>query len=204
MRRTKTALTFAAAVLGCFSLTGCPEEEPELFGVISVEVEPQPDETVFAGTATVVATVHYESCLEDFYLNRRPEYQSDGTEGSMVFAEWTERLCSTDEFGVDLPDCEVKDITQNLFTDTDVYSLVITYEIKDPMSIAYREFKIGPLPTEDFAACPDGRPLVELRQTGLLGKDANGSNIWRIASLPDPNSAVAGQGAPLRVKVFEG
>lgn len=201
MRRTKTVLTFAAVVLGLSSLTGCPEEEPEPFGVINVEVQPQTDASMFAGTAEVTATVHYEACLEDFYLNRRPEYQIDGTEGSAAFAEWQERLCSMEEFGSDIPDCEVTDITQNLFMDTMVYSLAITYKINDPASIAYREFLIGPLPTEEFAACADGRPLVELRQAGLLGKDANGTNIWRISSLPDPNSAVANQGAPLRVKV---
>lgn len=183
-------------------MTSCAEPEPEQFGTVRIEVEPLNGVTdIFNGTTSVSATVHYEACLQDFYLNRMPTHQIDGTEGSAVFAEWTERLCSS-EFS-DIPDCEVTDITQNLFGDNEVYSLVITYKILDPSTIPYREFRVGPLPTEEFAGCPSGvRPRVELRQSGLLGKDAAGSNIWRISTLPASNAAVAEQGAPLRVEVI--
>jgi hypothetical protein len=37
----------------------------------------------------------------------------------------------------------------------------------------------------------------------LIGKNANGEQIWRISTLPAQNSAEAGQGAPLRVEVQE-
>lgn len=204
MRGLKFALTFAAGLLGLTTLTGCPEDEPENFGTIRIEISPlggNVDE-ILAGTTEITVTVNYENCLQGFYLERNTTYTQDGVDGSAVFAEWKDRLCSS-EFS-DIPSCEVTEIKQNLLEANSVYSLTITYKItdNDPANLAYRELHVGPIPVEAFAGCGDGEsPLVELRQPGLIGKNADGLQIWRISTLPAQNSAEAGQGAPLRVEV---
>jgi hypothetical protein len=201
MRRTKTAFTFAAALLGLTTLGSCTEEEPVNFATIRIELSPTGAEsdTLFDGTVEVTATVQYETCLQDFYLKRQPTHQKDGTEGAAVFADFEERLCN--DF-TDIPDCEVTEIQQNLLDANQVYSLAVTYKINDASTLAYRELHIGPLPLEAFAGCEAGQgPSVELRQSGLFGKDANGTQLWRIGALPAANNAVANQGAPLRVDI---
>jgi hypothetical protein len=204
MRALEFALTFAAGLLGLTTLTGCPQEEPENFGTIQIEIEPLNGElSILSGTTEITATVNYENCLQGFYLERNTTYTQDGVDGAAVFAEWEDRLCS--DF-TDIPACEVVEIKQNLIEANSVYSLSITYRItdNDPANLAYRELHVGPLPYEAFAGCGDGEsPLVELRQPGLIGKNANGEQIWRISTLPAQNSAEAGQGAPLRVEVQE-
>lgn len=202
MRATKFALSFAAGLLGVSMLSGCPEEEPENFGTIRIEISPLGGNLeILAGTTEVVATVNYESCLRDFYLQRNPTYQQDGVDGEPVFTDFETRLCTDYP---DIPGCEITTIEQTLVEANDVYTLKVTYKItdNDPANLAYREFHVGPLPTEAFAGCGEGQsPLVELRQTGLLGRDSGGTQIWRISTLPAQNSAEAGQGAPLRVDV---
>ena len=170
--------------------------EPDDHGTIRVELVPSNgDASIFDDTAAVIATVHYESCLQDFYLNEHPEYQDSGPDGAPVFADFAARLCS--EFA-DTPACSVTDITQNLFPDNQVYSVTVTFAIDDPATLADRELRLGPLPTAELAGCS---PRVELRQTGLLGRDAGGLTIWRIAALPGSNSAETDQGAPLRAEL---
>jgi hypothetical protein len=202
MRGSKFVLTFAAGLLGLTTLGSCSEPEPENFGTIRIEIVPlNGDLSILAGTTEIVATVNYEACLQDFYLTTHTTYTQDGIDGAAVFTDWQSRLCTEFE---DIPACEVTEIRQSLITTTDVYSLTITYKItdNDPAALAYRELHVGPLPVEAFAACGDGlRPLVELRQPGLLGRNANGEQIWRISTLPPQNSAVAGQGAALSVDV---
>ena len=190
---------FAAAILGLTSLTGCPAEEPEDFGTIRIEIAPQNgDTTMFDGTVEVVATVQYETCLRKFYLERNVSYQQTGPEGAAVFEEWADRLCAYDG----IVDCEVEEIEQILLEVNDAYNLSVSFKINDPSTLAYRELHVGPIPTEEFAACQDGlRPRVELRQAGLIGRDSEGSKLWDIATLPGQNVAVVGQGAPLRVTV---
>jgi hypothetical protein len=201
MRGPKFALTFAAGLLG-LTLTGCPADEPENFGTIQIEISPLGGNlSILNGTTEITATVHYENCLQEFYLMRNTTYTQDGVDGAAVFTEWQDRLCT--DF-TDIPDCEVTEIKQNLIEANDVYSLVVTFKINDndPANLAYRELHVGPIPVEAFAGCGDGeRPLVELRQSGLVGKDANGQQIWRISTLPAQSSAAPNQGAPLRVEV---
>jgi hypothetical protein len=204
MRGHKFALTFAAGLLG-LTLTGCPEPEPENFGTIRIEIAPLGGniDQILAGTTEITATVNYENCLQKFYLENHTTYTKDGVDGAAVFADFQERLCSDFD---DIPSCEVTEIKQNLIEANQVYSLSVTYKItdNDPAKLAYRELHVGPLPLEAFAACGDGEsPLVELRQTGLVGKNAAGEQIWRISTLPAQNSAQAGVGAPLRVEVQE-
>ena len=202
MRGMKTAFTLVAGLLGVFSLGSCTEEEPENFGSIRIEVSPlNGDLAMYTGTVEVTATVQYEQCLQDFYLSNNPTYQIDGPDGAAIFEDWQERLCSS-EFEK-IPDCEVTNITQNLLDVNQVYNLAITYKVTDPSTIAYREFRLGPIPTEAFAACGDSQsPTVELLQSGLIGKDVNGTQLWRISSLPGSNVAVANQGAPLRIETI--
>jgi hypothetical protein len=200
MRRTKTALTFAAALLGLTTLGSCTEEEPENFGTIRIELSPtNGNDAIFDGTVEVTATVQYNTCLQDFYLKRQPTHQKDGTEGAAVFADFEDRLCN--DF-TDIPDCEITEIKQTLLDDSKAYNLAVTYKINDSSTLPYRELHVGPLPLETFAGCETGGPSVELQQTGLFGKDANGTQLWRIGSLPPVNNAEANQGAPLRVDII--
>jgi hypothetical protein len=202
MRGPKFALTFAAGLLGLTTLAGCPEEEPENFGTIQIEISPLAGNLdILAGTTEIAVTVNYENCLQEFYLERNTTYTQDGVDGSPVFTDWQARLCSDFE---DIPACEVTEIKQNLIEANAVYSLSITYQItdNDPAKLAYRELHVGPIPVEAFAGCGSGEsPLVELRQPGLTGYNAAGEQIWRISTLPAQNSAQVGQGAPLRVEV---
>lgn len=201
MHGLKTAFVMATALLGLTALTGCPQEEPDDFGTVRIEMAPLAGNlAMFNGTVQVVATVHYESCLQDFYLNRKPTFQKDGPDGAAIFEEWTERLCS--EFS-DIPDCEVVSIDQTLIPDNDVYTLSVTYKINDPSTLAYREVHVGPLPVKEFAGCVgSSKPTVELPISGLLGRNAQNQQIWRITTLPGSNIAVANQGAPLRVELI--
>ncbi len=199
MRALKTAFTFVAALAGLTSLTSCKEEPAENFGTVKIEIEPIPDPSVLAGTTEVTATVVYQKCLQDFYLLERPEYQQVGVEGDAVFSEFAERLCDP---GLDKNiDCEVTDIQQSLVESTKVYTLRVTYKINDPSSLAYANVHVGPLPLEDFVGACEGGPVVELNQNGLIGRNADGVQIWSISALPSPNEALPGQGAPLRVQV---
>lgn len=165
-------------------------------GTVRVEVVPLGgDVSIFDGTAEVVATVHYESCLQALYLGN-PELTLNGTEGAPIFEDWLDRLCADFE---GTPVCSVPRVEQTLDPDNDVYSLQITYAILEFASLADSELHVGPLPTSDLAGC---EARVELQQSGLIGRDINGVNIWRISTLPANNTAVTNQGAPLRVEVI--
>lgn len=202
MRALPFALTFAAGLLGLTTLTSCSEEEPENFGTIRIEIVPLSGNLdILAGTTEITATVNYQNCLQEFYLQRKTTYTKDGVDGAPLFAEWQDRLCSDFE---DIPACEVKEIRQNLDPANNIYTLTITYTItdNDPGKLAYRELHVGPLPVEAFADCGEAeRPLAELRQTGLVGKNASGQPIWRISTLPPESYAVANEGAALSVDV---
>lgn len=169
-------------------------------GSIRIEIATADDDLTFLeDTSEIVALVHYEACLQEFYLFRQPSYTRDGADGAPVFADWMTRLCSDDEGG---PHCDVVDITQNLIEASDVYTLSVTLGIQDPSTIANRQIQVGPIPLAALAACEAGQqPRVELRQTSLIGRNAMGEQIWRIGSLPALNSGVADQAAVLRVEV---
>jgi hypothetical protein len=202
MQRLSSALVFATALVGLATVTGCADPEPEDHGTIRIEMAPLGGNTdMFIGTTEVTATVHYEPCLQEFYLDRKPTYQQDGPDGAPVFEDWAERLCS--DFS-DIPDCEVTEIEQSLLDVNDVYTLKVTFKINDASTLAYREVHVGPIPTEAFADCGDGqRAKVELQSSGLIGKDAQGVQLWRISTLPGSNVAIANQGAPLRVELID-
>ena len=182
------------------STTG--EVEPEDFGSIRIELEPADGNiNIFKGTTEVTVTVHYDTCLQDFYLKSHTTYTQDGIDGTPVFAAWKDRLCT--DFA-STPDCEVTAISQTLSPANEVYALEITYKINDadPAKLAYHELRVGPLPVEAFASCGDGlSPFVELRQSGLFGRNAEGIQIWRPVTLPAQPRAYADQDPPLSVEL---
>jgi hypothetical protein len=90
-------------------------------------------------------------------------------------------------------------IEQSLLEDNAVYLLQVVYAIADPSTLAYSVLHVGPLPTSELAGC---QAEVELQASGLLGRNAEGVQIWRIATLPANNTAETNQGAPLRVEVI--
>jgi len=189
-------VTLATALFGLTISSSCAEPEADAFGTIRIELSPVGGNVqVFAGTTEVVATVQYRSCLQDFYLVDKTGYSKDGPEGAPVFDEFKDKLCSAYD---DIADCEVTSIDQALIESTGIYNLKVTLKILDPASLSYADLHIGPLPVEKFSGCT---PIVELRQNGLLGRDANGTQIWRISSLPSSTKATTNQGAPLRVDI---
>lgn len=197
----KFVLPLVAGSFGLVLLGSCTPEEEPTHGTIRIEVSPlNGNLDILAGTTEVVATVNYRTCLQEFYLMRDPTYQQDGVEGSALFAEFQETMCTF----AGTADCEITEIRQSLVEANMVYTLTVTYKINDndPANLAYREFHVGPLPFDDLAACGGAEgPLVELPQSGLFGRNSNGQQIWRISTIKPPNEAEAGQGAPLRVDV---
>ncbi|WP_181197629.1 hypothetical protein [Enhygromyxa salina] len=189
-----------AGLISLATLASCAEEEPENFGTVRIELEPVNGAVeIFDGTVEVVATVNYEACLVDFYLSRQSTYKKDGPDGAPVFSDWESRLCS--DF-TDIPDCEVSSIEQTLLDVNDVYRLAVTYKINDSSTLPYRELHVGPIPVEEFAACSGGEgAIVGLAPNGVVGKNADGDQIWRISTVPPQTEARAGQGAPLRVEI---
>jgi hypothetical protein len=100
--------------------------------------------------------------------------QQDGADGAPVFASWHDLLCGF----ADTPACTVTAIQQTLIEANAVFTLTVSYAIEDPSTIVYREFHVGPLPLATLAACGDGQmPTVEVLQTALIGRDANGDQM---------------------------
>lgn len=182
------------------TLTGCKDPEPEDFGAVKIELKQANSmEDTFGGTTEIVVTMLYDECLRDFYLLHHPEYQQDGIEGAALFDEWIDRLCDP---GLEkVIDCEVTDIDQTLIEDTNIYQLKVTYKINDLTSLSLGYIHVGPFPTEEFASECELRPTVELRSNGVIGRDAQGNQLWGIKTLPGSAKAVANQGAPLRIDV---
>jgi hypothetical protein len=182
------------------TLTGCKDPEPDNFGAVKIELNPvNTTDNIFGGTTEVVVTMLYQECLTDFYLLHHPEYQQDGIEGAALFEEWKDRLC--DPGNEKVIDCEVTDMDQTLIEDTNVYQLRVTYKINDLSTLQLGYIHVGPFPTAEFASDCDERPTVELRANGVIGRDADGQQIWGIKTLPGSSVAVANQGAPLRIDV---
>lgn len=165
----------------------------------TIRIEPSAfddDVSVFDGTAEVVATVVYQSCLQDFYLVGNPTMQQTGPDGAAIFADAVDELCSL----AGSPACSVVAIEQTLLEANNVFTLRVTYAIDDPATLANSNLYVGPLPTSELAGC---QATVEVQQSGLLGRDSGGTQIWRIATLPGSNSAQVDQATPLLVGVIE-
>jgi hypothetical protein len=178
--------------------TGVPAADDH--GSIRIEIVPAGDDlTILEDTFEIQVIVHYQTCLQDFYLFREPSYTLDQVDGAPVFADWMDRLCSDYQGG---PECSVIDIDQSLIAANDFYILNVELRIYDPSTIANREIQVGPIPLAALAACVAGQqPSVELRQVGVIGKNVDGEIIWETGSLPAVNTAVADQATVLRVEV---
>jgi hypothetical protein len=182
---------------GSEAATETGEDTMDGHGSVRIEIVPLGGDTsIFDGTTEVVATVHYESCLQDFYLSTNPEFAKDGPDGAPIFGAWVDKLCA--DFAGS-PVCSVVEIGQTLLPDNAVFSLRVSYAIADAASLSDSELHVGPLPTTELAGC---EASVELQQSGLIGRDADGVDIWRISTLPASNRATTDQGAPLRVEVI--
>ena len=112
-----------------------------------------------------------------------------------VFDSWIDKLCTEFE---GTPPCNVENISQNLISANGVYTLVVEVSIEDPTSLAGSEFRVGPLPTTALAGCP---AEVEVRATGLIGRDQAGEQLWTISTLPANNGAVTNQAGAIAVEV---
>lgn len=188
-------------MVGCtafgLSSTGCKEEEAEEFGFTCIElltgesVEGDP----FLNTRKILATLDYQPCLKDYYLNKHPEMRQNGKEGPAVFEEWKERLCTED---VDRRiECEVEAFNQTIQqTGTEAYKMGITYITPKPDQLNGRRLLWGPGPLPDFAECASGlKPYASLTTlSGVIGLDKDGKTIWSIQKFSDENGIMQLEG----------
>ncbi len=181
----------AGCLAGGLSLTGCKEEEKEEFGFTCIELQRGSGASVndpFVGTHKILATLDYQPCLIDYYVNKHPEMRLNGKEGPAVFAEWKDRLCSED---IDRRiDCEVEDFKQTIQqTGTQVYQMGITYVVPNAEQIEGRRLLWGPGPLPDAAECQDGlQPYASLTSlSGVIGLNKDGQTIWSIQSFSNQN-----------------
>jgi hypothetical protein len=164
---------------------GGPEDQ---FGFVCIELEV--GESVagdpFLGTAKIQATMFYEPCLIDYYVDKHPEMRADGPadQGGAVFAAWKDRLCS--EPVADRIDCAVESFEQtlNIGGVTPLYNLTVTYTDLQPDQLNGRRLLWGPGPLPAFAECDDGQqPFVKLTALpDLVGLDEQGDVLWALQS----------------------
>ncbi len=136
----------------------------------------------FAGTATVVASLTYDNCLNGFY--RSPSWRPDGTEGEAVFEEWAgTELCDRSE-----AQCTVDAIDQVPGDGSEV--LRVTYAVAS--DVRNQALAFGPLPTRALTEC---EPTVSISgSTSVVGFDAGGAPLWQLVSFR-PTQATTDQGA---------
>jgi hypothetical protein len=167
-------------------------------GVIVLELQTRDSETgnPFVGTATVLVTLVYQSCLADFYADN-PSWAEIGADGDPVFAAAAgpNGLCDDDDLVA--ADCTVGDIFQDLGT---APSLTVDYDIAGDLED--RRLTFGPLPTRDLAQCPgDTDPIVRVaRNAAVQGFDAEGTQLWKVRSFA-PGQAFTGQVPPITFRV---
>jgi hypothetical protein len=186
----------------CFAGYCVPLDESETgddgtygYGTVAIEVVPvDGDSSIIAATTEVNININYRDCVRDFYLGD-DDLNQDGQYGMPVFDAFVDKLCS-DYDGI--VNCTVKEMRQNLIVANDLYSLGITYQIQDSASLVGNEIRVGPLPTTALAGCP---AQIELRQSGAIGKNNVGEQIWKISTLPASNIAETDQATPLRIEV---
>lgn len=151
----------------------------------------------YVGTARVIVTMDYETCLRDYY-EANPDAQQDGSEGQLVFGRladggegWQDRLCSGVEMGQ--APCSILSIRQRFDSGTPFLS--VEYEVQG--SIENQVLLFGPLPTAATAGCSD--PIVRVSPILPTGYDAQDTQIW-IAETISPISSSAEQPGLTEVK----
>jgi hypothetical protein len=184
----RALLVMAGCTVGGLSMTGCKSEVPEDFGYTCIDLNrgESVEENPFLGTYKIIATLNYEPCLVDYYLNKHPEMRQDGKDGPAVFDEWKERLCSEDI--TRRVECEVESFEQVLQeTGTEAYKMSISYLTPKPGELSGRKLLWGPGPLPDYAECATGlKPYVTLSSlSGVIGENKAGQTIWQIQSYGD-------------------
>ena len=182
--------------LGLATACGGGTEDPETSGVLrdghgtialALSRSEGVDDSPFAGTATVRATLHYGSCLRDFY-DSKANWRPTGDDGQPVFERWADELCQQTEM-----DCTVDEIEQNLQGDR---RLTVTYAVQGELE--NHRLAFGPLPTEALAEC---EPIVELRDSGqVFGVEGSGSQVWEVRSFR-PDDAKTDQGLDINLRI---
>lgn len=142
-------------------------------------------EATFAGTATIVASIGYGACLEEFYR----EHDADaftGNDGKATVADWRGRLCD-DESREQPIDCDVVAIEQTIADGPS--RLVVTFAVTG--EIESRELMVGPLPDSDSADCSGGALAgLHVGTDALVGRDADGIEIWTAQPLAESVAVV--------------
>ena len=140
--KLRALMLIAGCMVGGLSLMSCKEEESEQFGFTCIELQKGQgvDGDPFAGTVKIEATLAYEPCLIDYYLNKHPEMRADGPDdaGGAVFAEWKDRLCTE---AIDRRiDCEVESFEQTINSGgvTKLYNMKIVYNVLKPDELVGR------------------------------------------------------------------
>lgn len=188
MNAQARALLMAGCMVGGLTLMSCKEEEAEKFGFTCIDLNQGEGVTSdpFIGTYRIIATLNYEQCIKDFYLDRHPELRFDGKEGPAVFDEWKERLCSEEVTG--RIECEIEEFKQTLMsTGTPTYKMSISYITPKSNELNGRTLLWGPGPLPDFAECTESQqPFVNLATlSGVIGQDKDGKTLWQVQSFGD-------------------
>jgi hypothetical protein len=183
MTRLSLIAGLGLCLTGVLSSTGCKPEESEEFGFTCVRLNRAASEEgdPFVGTAQIKVTLRYEECLQNYYTKTNVKQVMDGEEGSVVFEEWKERLC-TEKVSDSLVACEVEDFNQILqASDSNpIYQMTVTYRVTDPSKINGRTLLWGPGPLEAYAGCANNtRPFATLAlQSDIVGLNNKGETIW--------------------------
>jgi hypothetical protein len=190
-----------AALALLSSLWGCAKEEEILtHGYVKLELRRGESQASnpYVGTSTVVATMQYRECLDNFY-GSNPDLRQTGVEGETIFGGedlggegWADRLC---EAGTEsqMAECTIAGIDQKL---DQVKQLTVTYAITGEAE--NRVLLFGPLPTKETAGCLD--PIVRVAANGAIsGNDGSGNKIWVTESF-SPTEAITGQGGAIVVR----
>lgn len=183
----------------CLS-SSCGDDPVDDHGVVKVQIaRSSQSEDTFAGTVRVDLRLNYLVCLQEFYTSAHTELAQSGIEGGPVFEEWAARLCDPDDAGnIDIPNCTVDNIQQNLGGSGSQESLRVSYTMHDE-NLDLKVFRFGPLPTEKTA---DGCvPMVQLDQGSIQGFNADNEVIWGVESFTPFNEAVTDQSGELTAKV---
>ena len=163
---------FAIVVAGC----GSTEGEPT-YGSIVLEMRAHDGdaEATFGGTATIVATVGYGTCIEEFYREHEDDVFT-GPDGEATVDEWTDRLCDEDEGSREEPlACEVAAIEQSI--EGGPSRLVVTFAVMG--AVDGREAVVGPFPDAGSSACTGGAlPGLHVGADAVRGLDGEGNEIW--------------------------
>lgn len=193
MGRARRLLVLAALAPACQD-----SDRATTYGDLELEVRSVDKDfaATFADTATIVATVAYGSCIDEFYRDH-DEDTFAGADGKDAVSEWQASLCDPETFDDDEPPiaCEVVELEQRLAGG--LTGLVATFSVTG--EIADRFLRLGPFPDEDSADCKGGAlPGLYVGADALVGRDADDVAIWTARPIED-SVAVVDQSAPVLV-----